>query len=75
MITQQRRKPGPSPKSGPKAAPAQMSLYPKDLAAIRWWSETRSTDSNAAALRQMIDIAMSLTLGSDWADQLESDAA
>jgi hypothetical protein len=51
-----------------------MSLYPIDRAAIRWWSERNDTDSDAAALRQMIDRAMSLALGEDWASKIEEAA-
>lgn len=74
-ISPQRKKPGPSPRTGPKATSTTYSVYPVDRAAIRWWAASKGAESDAAALRQMIDIAMSLTLGADWADQIEQEAA
>lgn len=47
-----------------------MSLYPVDRAAIRWWALENGTESDAAALREMIDRAMRGTLGEDWASKV-----
>ena len=74
LTSETRRKPGPRPKNRPKAVSTPMSLYPVDRAAIRWWSGRNATESEAAALRQMIDKAMSLALGEDWAKQIEEAA-
>lgn len=73
-LTIARRKPGPAPKNGPKARTQGYAVYPIHRDAIRWWNERHGSDSESAALRQMIDRAMSLALGEDWADKLE-DAA
>lgn len=51
-----------------------MSLYPVDRAAIRWWAMEHGTESDAAALREMIDRAMRGTLGEDWASKVEEAA-
>ena len=69
-----RRKPGPAPKDGPKAKSASYSLYPIDEAAIARWTSHWGTPSEAAALRRMIDVAMSLQLGSDWQDKIGQGA-
>lgn len=65
-ISYPRRKPGPRPKTGPKATSTPMSLYPIHRGAIRWWMERNGSESESAALRQMIDRAMSLELGGTW---------
>lgn len=51
-----------------------MSLYPIHRGAIRWWMTYVGAESESAALRQMIDLAMRERWGEDWKSRFE-DAA
>ena len=73
-ISYPKRKPGPRPKTGPKATSTPMSLYPVHRGAIRWWMTYVGAESESAALRQMIDLAMRERWGDDWKSRFEEPA-